>query len=269
MLQSIPEELQEKLPVQEVTSHSHSTHPKALGLEWNSHLDVMSSSIHLADTPNITKRGIVSDVAKTFDVLSWISPCVLSMKMLYQKLWHLGIGWDEPVPPDITAQHTQWKEQLPLLTQKQLPRYYFRTDAPCVATELHGFSDASEKAFGAVVYIRSTYDNHPPVVSLVTSKTKVVKPKTLTIPRMELCGALMLAHLLTTVRKALDISQDHIHGWTDSSIVLSWLDGHPRELDVYVSNRVNSILQITTPQVWGHVPTLQNPADSASRGMMP
>ena len=135
-----------------------------------------------------------------------------------------------------------------------------------MATELHGFSDASEKAFGAVVYIRSTYDNHPPVLSLVTSKTKVVKPKTLTIPRMELCGALMLAHLLTTVRKALDISQDHIHGWTDSSIVLSWLDGHPRELDVYVSNRVNSILQITTPQVWGHVPTLQNPADC---GMMP
>ena len=72
VLQSIPEELQEKLPVQEVTSHSHSTHPKALGLEWNSHLDVISSSIHLADTPNITKRGIVSDVANTFDVLGLV-----------------------------------------------------------------------------------------------------------------------------------------------------------------------------------------------------
>ena len=134
VLQSIPEDLQEKLPVQEVTNHSHSSHPKALGLEWNSHLDVMSPSIYLADTPNITKCGIVSDVSKTFDVLGWISPSVLSMKMLYQKLWHLGIDWDETVPPDLTAQHTQWKEQLPLLTQKQLPRCYFRLDAPCVTT---------------------------------------------------------------------------------------------------------------------------------------
>ena len=243
VLQSIPEDLQEKIPVQEVTNHSHSSHPKALGLEWNSHLDVMSPSIYLADTPNITKRGIVSDVSKTFDVLGWISPSVLSMKMLYQKLWHLGIDWDETVPPDLTAQHTQWKEQLPLLTQKQLPRSYFRLDAPCMTTELHGFSDASEKAFGAVVYIRSTYEHHSPVVALVT---RVVKPKTMTIPRMELCGALILANLLTTVRKALDISQDHIHGWTDSSIVLSWLDGHPRDFDVFVSNRVTSILQITS-----------------------
>ena len=115
VLQCIPEDLQEKLPVQEVTNSSH---PKALGLEWNSHLDVMSPSIYLANTPNITKCGIVSDVSKTFDVLGWISPSVLSMKMLYQKLWHLGIDWDETVPPDLTAQHTQWKEQLPLLTQK-------------------------------------------------------------------------------------------------------------------------------------------------------
>ena len=97
----------------------------------------------------------------------------------------------------------------------------------------------------------------------------MVKPETLTIPRKELCGALMLAKLLTTVGEALGIPQDHIHGWTDSSIVLSWLDGHPRDFDVFVTNRVASILQLTTPHSWKHVPTLQNPADCASRGMMP
>ena len=229
----------------------------------------MSSSIHLAETPDITKRGIVSDVAKTYDILGWISSCVLSMKMLYQQLWKRGIDWDDPVPPDLEAQHTLWKELLPLLTQKQLPRCYFRKDAPRMTTELHGFSEASEKAWGAVVYVRSTYEHHPPVVALVISKTKVIKPENSTIPRKELCGAPMLAKLLTLVGAALGIPQDHTYGWTDSSIVLAWLDGSPRELDVFVSNRVRAILQLTTPHSWKHVPTLQNPADCASRGIMP
>ena len=211
----------------------------------------------------------MSDVAKTYDILGWIAPSVLSMKMLYQQLWKRGIGWDDVVPPELEAQHKLWKEQLPMLTQKQLPRCYFLKDAPRVSTQLHGFSDASEKAWGAVVYVRATYEHHPPTVALVTAKTKVIKPETSTIPRKELCGALMLAKLLNVVGTALGIPPDQFYGWTDSSIVLAWLDGGPRDLDVFCSNRVRAILQLTTPHSWKHVPTLQNPADCASRGMMP
>ena len=226
----------------------------------------MSPSINLSEHYSTTKRGIVSDVSKTFDVLGWISPSVLSMKLLYQKLWLLKTGWDEA---DLVDLHSKWREQLPLLSQKQLPRCYFRLEAPCVTTELHGFSDASERAFGAVVYNRSTYQHHPPLIALVTSKTKVASLKPPTIPRLELCGAHMLSKLLVTVGDALSILREHIYAWSDSSIVLSWLDGNPRDFKAYVSNRVSAILQVTSPQSWRHVPTADNPADCASRGMMP
>ena len=76
---------------------------------------------------------------------------------------------------------------------------------PALSTELHGFSDASEAAYSAVIYIRSTYANSPPTCRLVMSKTKVAPVKTLTIPRLELCGATLLAKILSTTRDTLNI----------------------------------------------------------------
>ena len=71
------------------------------------------------------------------------------------------------------------------------------------------------------------------------------------------------------VKAALKIPDADIHAWTDSSIVLSWLDSRPKDYKPYVSNRISSILQVTSPGTWKHVPTAQNPADCASRGLMP
>ena len=111
VLYSILTDLREKLPAKEVTDSYISTHPKALGLEWNSSLDTMSTSLTLPDHYLTTKRGLISDVAKTFDVLGWISPTILCMKILYQKLWVLKLGWDEEIPPELATQHAKWREQ--------------------------------------------------------------------------------------------------------------------------------------------------------------
>ena len=107
------------------------------------------------------------------------------------------------------------------------------------------------------------------MLSLVLSKTRVAKLKPSTVPRQELCAALLLTELLTEVKTILNIPDDDLFAWSDSSIVLSWLDGHPRDYKVFVTNRVSSILQATSPQAWRHVPTAENPADCASRGLMP
>ena len=138
------------------------------------------------------------------------------MKILYQQLWQRGHEWDKDVPPDLVDQHARWREQLPLLAQKQMPRCYSIPELPCLTQELHGFSDASMKAYGAVIFIRSTYQHHSPVVSLVTSKTKVAKLKPPTVPRLELCGAVLLTKLLITVAEVLGISDEHVHAWTES-----------------------------------------------------
>ena len=229
VLQSIPQDLQEKLPVKDVTTLQSSSHPKALGLEWDSRQDCMSPSINVSHSYRTTKRGIISDVSKTFDILGWISPAVLSMKLLYQQLWEKGQEWDDTVAPDVAEHHAKWREELPCLSQQQLPRCYTLHDSSPITQELHGFSDASLKAYGAVVNLRTTYQHHPPTVSLVTAKTKVAKKNPPTVPKLELCGAVLLTKLLSHVSSVLNIPIEQVTAWTDSSIVLAWLDGQPRE----------------------------------------
>ena len=106
-------------------------------------------------------------------------------------------------------------------------------------------------------------------MSLVTAKTKVSKLNPPTVPRLELCGAALLARLLLSVGDTLNIPSSNWQAWSDSAIVLAWLDGNPRQHPVFVANRVAAILRITPPSIWHYVPTSCNPADCASRGLMP
>ena len=191
------------------------------------------------------------------------------MKILSQQLWEKGQEWDGAVPKEVEELHYKWKEPLPCLCKIQLQRCYTLNQHKPISKELHGFSDASQKACGAVIYLRTSYINYPPTVVLVTAKTKVAKKNPPAIPRLELCGAVLLTKLMNNVAAVLSIPLENIRAWTDSSIVLAWLDGRPREFKQFVANRVSFVLEHTRPQTWKHVPTLTNPADCASRGMTP
>ena len=269
VLKSIPVELQEKLAVKEETTLQHSAYPKALGLRWDSRKDCMSPSINISNHYRTTKRGIVSDISKTYDVLGWIAPSILPMKVLTQKLWTKEQTWDGTAPTDVIKEHKDWREELPCLTEKTIPRCYSLVSNIIISRELHGFCDASNTAYGAVVYLRTTYLHHTPTVRLVTAKTKVNKKKPPTTPKLELCATVLLTKLLNTVSEVLNVPLQKITAWSDSSIVLAWLDGNTRTGNQYVYTRVYYVLEHTEPQTWKHVPGTSNPADCASRGIAP
>ena len=265
----------------------------------------MSTSLHLPTSFASTKRGVISDVARTFDVLGWLAPTIVNMKILYQQLWELKLAWDDQqlwelklawddqqlwelklawddhqlwelklawddqLPEAQLTQHSEWRAQLPLLASRQQPRCYFDKQSHRISISLHGFCDASVHAYAAVVYIRATYHDHSPTCALVTAKTRVAPVKSLSIPRLELCGATLLSNLLTSARKALNIPLDQVHAWCDSTIVLSWLDGSSKRFKTFVGNRLSTILTNLPPSTWHHVPTQDNPADCASRGLSP
>ena len=111
------------------------------------------------------------------------------------------------------------------------------------SVQLRGFSDASEEAYAGVVYLRLENTEGRVHTTLVVSKTKVSPIKRLSIPRLELCGAHVLANLLYHVKKALNVPTSSVFAWTDSSIVLSWLSGNPRRFKTYVGNHTSQILE--------------------------
>ncbi|KAI5631568.1 hyaluronidase domain-containing protein [Phthorimaea operculella] len=139
----------------------------------------------------------------------------------------------------------------------------------CKAT-LHGFCDASERGYAAAVYLRTASSTGTVHVRLVMAKSKVAPVRTRwTIPKLELAGAALLARLLNHVtcnlRGTINLDET-VYAWTDSRIVLCWLQTSVHTLEVFVANRVSQITGSETPLVWRHVPGEWNPADCASRG---
>ena len=89
------------------------------------------------------------------------------------------------------------------------------------------------------------------------------------MPRLELCGAVIVSRLLDYCRKVLEIPIDNTYAWTDSTVVLSWVRGNPRRVKPFVGNRVAGIMDQIPPERWRHVPSSTNPADCVSRGLYP
>ncbi|XP_045493291.1 uncharacterized protein LOC123692575 [Colias croceus] len=242
---------------------------KILGLTWDRNFDEFQYTVHLPTlkTP-VTKRRVVSDIARIFDPLGWISPVVITAKVFIQRLWLSGIEWDEELPHQLLTDWLVYRDNLHKLTQFRLPRW-IHTSRKDIELELQGFCDASNSAFSAVVYLRSVDSNGNIHISLIASKTKVAPVKQVSIPRLELCGAVVLAKLLSEVSVTLGVSKNNLHAWTDSSVVLAWLRSHPSRWKTFVGNRVSEILTIMDGNQWSHVQSKDNPADCASRGVSP
>nr|XP_012147281.1 PREDICTED: uncharacterized protein LOC105663374 isoform X1 [Megachile rotundata]XP_012147282.1 PREDICTED: uncharacterized protein LOC105663374 isoform X1 [Megachile rotundata]XP_012147283.1 PREDICTED: uncharacterized protein LOC105663374 isoform X1 [Megachile rotundata]XP_012147284.1 PREDICTED: uncharacterized protein LOC105663374 isoform X1 [Megachile rotundata]XP_012147285.1 PREDICTED: uncharacterized protein LOC105663374 isoform X1 [Megachile rotundata]XP_012147286.1 PREDICTED: uncharact len=186
---------------------------------------------------------------------------------LKQKIWTLKIDWDESLPVDIHTEWTRYYKQLPLLNNISLSRQSL-IDEPSLI-ELHGFSDASERTYGTCIYIRSINIHGHCQVQLLMAKSKVAPLKSQSIPRLELYGTLRLSSLVTTAQKALNVTIKRTIFWTDSVIVLHWLQTSPYLLKTFVANRVTEIQNRTKIEDWRHVPTADNPADLISRGQLP
>ena len=212
---------------------------------------------------------MASSVASTFDVLSWFAPATITIKNLLQRLWEKCLHWDDPIPEELLPAWSAWRTELCQLTTYPIPRFASHSQEPVLDRQLHGFSNASQVAYGGVVYLRQLHSDMSVSVSLITSKTRVAPLSSLTIPRLELCGALLLSNLLFSVTQDLSIPMDHVYAWSDSSVVLGWLKMAPSRLMTFVANRVREICRKVPLNQWRCVSTGSNPADFASRGMSP
>ncbi|XP_063548490.1 uncharacterized protein LOC134755521 [Cydia strobilella] len=242
---------------------------KVLGLKWNPKSDVFSYQTDgVANSRKCTKRIMLAEIAKIYDPLGFLSPVTVFVKHLIQLLWVSGSGWDAAPPQGICDLWFRFIDELPLLQDIALPRHVLPSTHQ---VSFHGFSDASEKAYAACVYIRVVDSNGAISTHLLIGKTKIAPLKRLTTPRLELCGAHLLSKLIKKVLTAYSsrLSFDQVYAWSDSTITLAWLRSSPDKWRTYVSNRIAETTSNVPASHWNHVQSADNPADPASRGVLP
>ena len=133
--------------------------------------------------------------------------------------------------------------------------------------DLHVFADASERGFGAIGYLRFENDSGV-VVSFVMAKSLVALLKLVTIPRLELCAAVMATSLAVLIKRELRIAINETVFHSDSATVLQWINSSRCELHTYVGNRIAEIPDASKPSQRRYIPGIINPADDASRGLL-
>jgi len=160
-------------------------------------------------------------------------------------------------------------EELPSLSIISIPRFCQTT--LIVSCQLCGFCDASTKGYAAVVYLRVMSVSSDVKIFLLGAKTKLAPIKPLSVPRLELCGALLLARWLNRIHDVLGsrLSIDGVYAWSDSTVALAWIVNTQLEFKIFVSNRVHQIRQLLPHCNWNHIRTIDNPADCALRGVSP
>lgn len=154
---------------------------KILGIKWNTLTDEFL--FHFEDLYNygnslsVNKRSVLKITEKMFNPLGITSPFVIRLKMFFQVLCTEKLEWDELLQGELNKTWNSLLEELKSMKTIQIPRCYFSQDSSIVEIQLHAFSDASEKAYAAVLYMRTTYSNGQVQTSLVTSKTTVTPIK--------------------------------------------------------------------------------------------
>ncbi|XP_025407042.1 uncharacterized protein LOC112680991 [Sipha flava] len=242
---------------------------KILGLFWDATSDELKYNVHETkrlEGMAVTKREMLSDIAAIFDPLGLVGPLIVRAKILLQSLWREKIDWDEPVPVNIQEQWFEYRTQLSAINRLSISRKITNNLKSCVI-EVNGFSDASTLAYGCCLYLRCTDNAGIHHTNLICAKSKVSPLKTLSLPRLELCAALLLTRLANKLIPKLKLKISQLYFWTDSEIILAWIASSSTKWRTFVAHRVTEIQNKTTKNQWRHVSTY--PADVISRGCCP
>lgn len=242
---------------------------KILGILWDPDKDSFLIAHRFEQTKAriATKRIIYSEIAKFFDPLGLFAPVIVVAKLLMQYLWTIKTGWDDLVDEQVQQRWQTLQEALPEINHIKVPRRVIFSTA--VAYELHGFGDASDVAYGACIYVRCLFSDGTANLRLLASKSRLAPLHAVTIPRKELCAALLLAQLIEKVLPAMQMKFQQVVCWSDSTIVLSWIKKPYEKLRMFVRNRIAEIQRITKDFKWSYIRSNSNPADIVSRGQLP
>lgn len=178
---SIHNDFQDDKTTKDLNIDDHAV-TSALGMTWDQQKYVFLFSLSSKAQMNgkSTKRTILSLSSSLFDPLG-LAPLIVKAKIIMQELWILKLGWDESVPQEL---HTAWEQfvsDLKNISSLKIPRYCLAAGAQSI--QLHGFCDASIRAYGCCLYFRVKGASDNVSVHLLTAKSRVAPTKKKSLPK--------------------------------------------------------------------------------------
>ena len=179
---------------------------KVLGLIWNKQEDTMQfdfstlkESLKQKAQNELTKRAVMQISAQVYDPLGLLAPVIIPMKCIFQTVCKQTVGWDSILSPELSIEWNKILIDLSNVSTLQFPRFMLPDiELESKSVDIHGFSDASQKAYGACVYVRIEHDKGIDT-QLLGAKSRLAPLKGQTIPRMEVMAAALLAQFITTL----------------------------------------------------------------------
>ncbi|XP_070515872.1 uncharacterized protein [Cardiocondyla obscurior] len=197
------------LPGDGISSLADNGECRILGIRWDPVTDEFAiEPTDEAQGGRVTKRAVLAEIARLFDPLGILGPLIVQAKLILQETWQTKIEWDETLPPDLHRRWTEFRERLPQLKGMRVPRWVGAASAREV--QLHGFCDASERAYGACLYVRTSTADGQHRITLLTAKSRVAPVRAVSLPQLELSAALLLAKLVEKTREALEFKKERI-----------------------------------------------------------
>ena len=280
---SSSKEVLESFPESEKASTEVSIVPgeddtRALGVAWSPSSDTLSLTSLVPNRP-FTKRGMLAVVHCIFDPIGVGSPIVLIAKLMMREIFPpknkvtpdiQDYAWDDPLPDHLYKKWSTWLESLSSIHKVSIPRCHKpKGFGKVVKYELHCFSDANKDSIGFVIFLRAFNTGGDISVSFIQGSSKVSPRTADTIPRLELTSAMNGVHSTLSVAKELGLNFSSIHFYTDSLIVLGYLNNRSKCFCRYVARRVEEILKFTTVEDWHHISGKENVGDIATRPHTP
>ncbi|XP_062414582.1 uncharacterized protein LOC134107160 [Pungitius pungitius] len=240
---------------------------RALGLHWCIETDAFKFKFNIREQPH-TRRGMLSMISSVYDPLGFLAPFTIPAKIILQDLCRLKCGWDDSVPQSVQQKWNKWMEDLESVGSFKVSRCLKPKDfGHVISAQLHHFSDASESAYGTVTYIRLQNSKNQVHIAFVLGKARVAPLKQVTIPRLELTAATVAVKVDKMLSSELQLPLEEPQFWTDSTSVLKYIKNEDKRFQTFVANRISVIREASQVSQWRYIPSAQNPADDASRGL--
>lgn len=240
---------------------------RALGVKWNAETDTLEFQMKEM-IRRATRRNILSVMSSVFDPFGFAAPYVLRAKVILQQLCRDKLGWDEQIPEQQRRLWDKWLNELECLDKVKIQRCLKPKNFGQVQdTQLHHFADASKDGYGVVTYIRQENEEGRVHTAFVLAKARVAPLKPHTIVKMELSAATLAVRQNSLIERELKMNIDRVVYWTDSQTVIKYINNEDARHPVFETNRLTVIRDGSKAEQWKYVPTAQNPADYASRGM--